>query len=164
MRSSPVALTMGSSTAFGGDTLLIDGGSAIGGSVTATRVNNFTLGITPTPSTVGGNLTLNAAGENVNNTYVFAGSTTDRSAVGGSVLITTGGGFVDFAIFNGSIGGSLIANLGQGFNNLIVDSTAFVLGNFSYQGGSGIDIVNLASGVLDMITGLSGAEETVDID
>lgn len=117
----------------------------VGGNVVTSKVNTFMLEAGQIPSNVDGNVILNAGGENASNTYFFFGTTSVRSRVGGSVIITTGNGIIDTALFQGEIDGNLLANMGSGFNDFILDSSALVLRSMAYTGGNGTDIVNLAS-------------------
>jgi hypothetical protein len=75
-----------------------------------------------TGTTVGGNATLSTRG---------------------APTVTPPGGFV----INGTVNGSLTANLGEGNDSLAFNTAASVLGNLSVTGGNGNDVVTAAGAV-----------------
>jgi hypothetical protein len=126
------------------DTLRIENGSDISGTLKATKVNTLDLnsfGVSPV--LIEGSVILNAAQEQpFINDYDIGELVTIR----GSLSITTGRSFLDNVDILGVVLGNVTARLGNGSNNITLQSTSVVNGNVYITGGFQDDAVVFTDG------------------
>jgi hypothetical protein len=159
-----VHVTMGNSQFDELDVGNFIGGVQVDGSVYGTNLDTFQLLDVPMPSSVGNNVFLSSSKgtTSASNNYNFFGSIGSTSSVGGSVTISTGGAavgaFGTTVLLQGTIGGNVYANMGNGNNNFSLDpTTGLIGGNLSVVGGNGIDVVTIAGTLDGSLTASLGA-------
>lgn len=150
---------LAANTKGGNDTLtycgITTGACEIHGNVSLSNVNNFEIGLTDFAH-VSGSVTLNTILETSIDTIYFR----SLSQVDGNVILSTGneGAPGDAVVMQGTVGRTLSANLGAGFNTFLLDSTAIVNGSLVVVSGNQADAVTLAasSTVLGNVTMVLG--------